>query len=299
MWQLGRPAILPPTSGLAPGTRLGAYEIVAGSAQAAWARSIARTTRSSNRDVALKVLPDVVRRRPRAARALRARSAKSSRRSIIRTSPHIYGLEEADGVSALVLELVEGPTLADRIAQGPIPLDEALPIARQIAEALEAAHEQGIIHRDLKPANIKVRPDGTVKVLDFGLAKALEPAAVRRRRCRSSPTITTPGDDAGRHDPRHGRVHEPGAGARRLRSIAAPTSGRSASCLWEMLTGRRLFDGETRRADARRRVAALNRVRHAGTLRRRSRPLLRRCLERDAKAGCATSARRELPLRSI
>ena len=79
------------------------------------------------------------------------------------------------------MELVEGPTLADRIAQGPIPLDEALPIAKQIAEALEAAHEQGIIHRDLKPANIKVRPDGTVKVLDFGLAKALEPAGDRRR----------------------------------------------------------------------------------------------------------------------
>ena len=79
-------------------------------------------------------------------------------------------------MQALVMELVEGPTLADRIAHGPIPVDEALPIARQIAEALEAAHEQGIIHRDLKPANIKVRPDGTVKVLDFGLAKALEPA---------------------------------------------------------------------------------------------------------------------------
>ena len=77
---------------------------------------------------------------------------------------------------ALVMELVEGPTLADRIAQGAIPADEALPIAKQIAEALEAAHEQGIIHRDLKPANVKVRPDGTVKVLDFGLAKALEPA---------------------------------------------------------------------------------------------------------------------------
>ena len=75
------------------------------------------------------------------------------------------------------MELVEGPTLADRIAQGPLPLDEALPIARQIAEALEAAHEQGIVHRDLKPANIKVRPDGTVKVLDFGLAKLAEPGA--------------------------------------------------------------------------------------------------------------------------
>ena len=100
--------------------------------------------------------------------------------------PHraIYGFERADGVGALVMELVEGPTLADRIAQGPIPLDEALPIARQIAEALEAAHEQGIIHRDLKPANIKLRPDGTVKVLDFGLAKALTPMqrGIRRRR---------------------------------------------------------------------------------------------------------------------
>ena len=85
---------------------------------------------------------------------------------------HIHGLEESGGVRALVMELVEGEDLAQRIARGPIPLDEALPIARQIAEALEAAHEQGIIHRDLKPANIKVRDDGTVKVLDFGLAKA-------------------------------------------------------------------------------------------------------------------------------
>ena len=89
----------------------------------------------------------------------------------------IYGLEEAEGVRALVLELVKGPTLADRIKQGPIPIDEALPIAKQIAEALEAAHEQGVIHRDLKPANVKVKDDGTVKVLDFGLAKAFQPDA--------------------------------------------------------------------------------------------------------------------------
>jgi len=87
----------------------------------------------------------------------------------------IYGLERSGGVTALVMELVEGPTLADRIADGAIPFDEALPIAKQIAEALEAAHEQGIVHRDLKPANIKVRPDGTVKALDFGLAKAMDP----------------------------------------------------------------------------------------------------------------------------
>ena len=89
----------------------------------------------------------------------------------------IYGLERSGATTALVMELVEGPTLADRIAQGAIPIEEALPIAKQIAEALEGAHEQGIIHRDLKPANIKVRPDGTVKVLDFGLAKALDQPA--------------------------------------------------------------------------------------------------------------------------
>ena len=86
----------------------------------------------------------------------------------------IHGLEDSQGTKALVLELVEGPTLADRIAHGPIPVDESLPIAKQIAEALEAAHEAGVIHRDLKPANIKVKDGGNVKVLDFGLAKALD-----------------------------------------------------------------------------------------------------------------------------
>ena len=105
---------------------------------------------------------------------------------------HIHGLETSDGVTALVMELVEGPTLADRIAQGAIPIDEALQIAKQIAEALESAHEQRIIHRDLKPANIKLRPDGTVKVLDFGLAKALEPTRGVSAVVSHSPTITTP-----------------------------------------------------------------------------------------------------------
>ena len=101
----------------------------------------------------------------------------------------IHGHEESEGTRALVLELVEGPTLADRIAQGPIPVDEALPIAKQIAEALEAAHEAGVIHRDLKPANIKVREDGTVKVLDFGLAKAFQPDASDPN-LSQSPTIS-------------------------------------------------------------------------------------------------------------
>ena len=109
--------------------------------------------------------------------------------------PHIagiYGLEETDGSQALIMELVEGEDLSQRIARGAIPLDEALPIAKQIAEALEAAHEQGIIHRDLKPANIKVRSDGTVKVLDFGLAKGMESPAGSSPSASMSPTLTTP-----------------------------------------------------------------------------------------------------------
>ncbi len=126
-----------------------------------------------NRQVALKILPEAFATDPdRLARFQREAQVLASL-----NHPNIaaiYGIEEADDTRALVLELVEGPTLADRIAQGAIPLDEALPIAKQIAEALEAAHEAGVIHRDLKPANIKVRDDGTVKVLDFGLAKALD-----------------------------------------------------------------------------------------------------------------------------
>ena len=125
------------------------------------------------------------------------RLARFSREAQVLASlnhPHIgaiYGLEECDGVRALVLELVEGLTLADRITQAPIPLDEALRMSRQIAEALEAAHELGIVHRDLKPSNIKLRLDGTVKVLDFGLAKVIEAAAVGGDPAQS-PTITSP-----------------------------------------------------------------------------------------------------------
>jgi Tol biopolymer transport system component len=143
------------------------------------------------RDDALKVLPEAFASDPE-------RLARFQREAQVLASlnhpniAHVYGLEESDGTKALVMELVEGPTLADRIAKGPISIDEALPIAKQIAEALEAAHEQGIIHRDLKPANIKVRPDGTVKVLDFGLAKAMEPVGVVSSSVSQSPTITTP-----------------------------------------------------------------------------------------------------------
>ena len=131
------------------------------------------TDTNLDRQVAIKVLPDAF-----ASDADRlARFEREAKVLASLNHPNIgaiYGLEKSGDIRALVLELVEGPTLADRIAQGPIPLDEALPIAKQIAEALEAAHEQGVIHRDLKPANIKVKAGGTVKVLDFGLAKALD-----------------------------------------------------------------------------------------------------------------------------
>ena len=110
---------------------------------------------------------------------------------------HIHGLEESGGTTALVTELVEGEDLSQRISRGPIPLDEALPIARQIAEALEAAHDHRIIHRDLKPANIKVRPDGTVKVLDFGLAKAVDPTAGSSATAMNSPTLSIHATQAG------------------------------------------------------------------------------------------------------
>ncbi len=155
---------------LLSGRRLGAYQVherigVGGMGEVYRARDT-----KLGRDVAIKILPKLFTSDPDRL----ARFEREARMLASLNHPHIgaiYGLEDADGVHALVLELVEGETLADRIAHGPIPLTEALPIARQIAEALDAAHEKGIIHRDLKPANIKITPDGIVKVLDFGLAR--------------------------------------------------------------------------------------------------------------------------------
>jgi serine/threonine-protein kinase len=168
---------------LTAGTKLGPYEIVSSLGAGGMGEVYRARDAKLNRDVALKILPQQFVLDPdRLARFKREAQVLASL-----NHPNIaaiYGFEESTpstssglaAVQALVLELVEGPTLADRIAQGPIPLDEVLPIARQVAEALDAAHEQGIVHRDLKPANIKLRSDGTVKVLDFGLAKAMEPA---------------------------------------------------------------------------------------------------------------------------
>ena len=169
-----------------------------------------------NRDVALKVLPDAF-----AGDADRlARFTREAQTLASLNHPniaHIHGLEESGGVRALVMELVEGDDLSQRIARGAIPVDEALPIAKQIADALEAAHQQGIIHRDLKPANIKLRPDGTVKVLDFGLAKALAPE--QDQASGDAPVAVADHHEPGHadrlgHRPRNGRVHGAGAGER-------------------------------------------------------------------------------------
>src|SRR6186997_3480781 len=176
-----------------PGTRLGAYEITSAIGAGGMGEVYrARDTRLQ-RDVAIKILPSTFGRDPE-------RLARFEREAQVLASlnhpniAQIYGVETtSDGGSAIVMELVDGEDLAERIARGAVPVDEAIPIARQIAEALEVAHEQGIIHRDLKPANLKLRPDGTVKVLDFGLAKALEPVLSNAETAASlSPTITSP-----------------------------------------------------------------------------------------------------------
>ena len=157
---------------LTSGSRLGHSDVTGLLGEGGMGQVWQATDTQLNRQVALKILPDAFADDP-------DRLARFQREAQVLASlnhpgiAQIHGIEEADGTRALVLELVEGSTLADRIKQGPIPVDEALPIATQIAEALEAAHERGVIHRDLKPANIKVRPDGTVKVLDFGLPAGL------------------------------------------------------------------------------------------------------------------------------
>ena len=196
-----------------------------------------------DRDVAIKILPEAFAHdADRLARFQReAKTLASLNHPNIAA---IHGLEESGGVRALVMELVEGDDLSQRIARGAIPLDEALPIAKQIAEALEAAHEQGIIHRDLKPSNIKVRDDGTVKMLDFGLAKAIEHAAAMSPGSSQSPTLITPEltmagvilGTAAYMSPEQANGKE----ADRSADVWA-----FGCVLYEMLTGRRAFDGDT------------------------------------------------------
>ena len=234
------------------------------------------------RDVAIKVLPSAfVSDRDRVARFTREAQVLASL-----NHPNIaaiYRFEEANDVKALVLELVEGPTLAECIAKGPIPVDDALPMARQIADALEAAHEQGIIHRDLKPANIKLRPDGAVKVLDFGLAKALERVAAPRGEATTSPTITGP------ERTQMGMILGTAAYMSPEQAKGRQADKRSdvwafGAVLYEMMSGRRAFTGE----DISDTLAAVLRQDVDWTALPASTPvsvrrLLARCLDRDVR----------------
>jgi serine/threonine protein kinase/Tol biopolymer transport system component len=267
---------------LTSGSRLGSYEILAAIGAGGMGEVYRAHDTKLGRDVAVKILPESFVDDPeRIARFRREAQVLASL-----NHPHIaaiYGLEEANGSQFLVLELVEGGTLADRLKSGPLPVDEALTVARQIAEALEAAHEKGIIHRDLKPANIAFTGNGAVKVLDFGLAKALEPAVAVAGDMTASPTITTPAmtqlgmilGTAAYMSPEQAK----GKAADKRSDIWA-----FGCVLYEILTGKRAFDGE----DVSETLAAVLRADPDWTALPVSTPaivrrLLRRCVERDRK----------------
>ena len=192
-----------------------------------------------NRDVALKILPQQF------ASDSQRMGRFQREAEVLASLDHpnigqIYGIEEAGQTKALVLQLIEGPTLAERIAQGPIPVEDALKIALQITEGLEAAHEKGVIHRDLKPANIKITPEGQVKILDFGLAKALEGEAPESS-LSQSPTLTAAATQAG-------VILGTAAYMSPEQAKGQPVDKRAdiwafGVVLYEMVTGRRAFEG--------------------------------------------------------
>jgi len=227
---------------LETGVRLGPYEVMGPLGAGGMGEVYRARDARLGRDVALKVLPtELANDSERLARFGREAQVLASLNHPGIAA--IYGIEESADTKALVLELVEGPTLAERLAAGPLPIDEAIGAAAAIASALEAAHEQGIIHRDLKPANIKMRPDGAVKVLDFGLAKALDPATTTGVDMTRSPTITA-------HATRAGIILGTAAYMAPEQAKGKAVDRRAdiwgfGVVLYEMLSGRRLFDGET------------------------------------------------------
>jgi Tol biopolymer transport system component len=221
------------------GTRLGPYEIGALIGVGGMGEVYRATDTNLKRDVALKVLPQsLVTDANRLARLQREAEVLAALNH--HNVAQIYGLERSDGRTALVMELIEGPTLAERIAQGALPPNEALNVALQIVSALEAAHERGIVHRDLKPANIKVKPDGTIKVLDFGIAKALDARAISGPQ---PPSLTTPSMTEA------GVVLGTAAYMSPEQARGKPVDRRAdvwafGCVLYEMLTGKRAFEGE-------------------------------------------------------
>jgi eukaryotic-like serine/threonine-protein kinase len=281
---------------LAPGFRLGPYEIL-GALGAGGMGEVYRARDSRlDRDVAIKILPELFATDP--DRLMRfEREAKTLATLNHSGIAQIYGIEEAAAAGAgqaapraLVMELVEGEDLSKVIARGPVPLEQALPIARQIAEALEAAHDAGIVHRDLKPANIKVRPDGTVKVLDFGLAKTPAPAASGSGPLANSPTFTSPAfaqAPAGQALTQMGVILGTVAYMAPEQARGRPVDKRvdvwAFGCvLFEMLAGRSAFGGETVTDTL---AAIMTRPPDLAQLPpgtpRGIRRLLERCLERD------------------
>jgi len=285
---------------LAAGARLGPYEILSALGAGGMGEVYRARDVKLNRDVAIKILSEsVAADRDRLARFKREAQVLAALNH--QNIAHIHGFEDSTGTPALVMELVEGPTLADRIARGPIPIDEALPIAKQIAEALEAAHEQGIIHRDLKPANITVRADGTVKVLDFGLAKALDPPAANDAAgaLATSPTITSPALTATGVILGTAAYMSPEQAKGRL--VDKRSDIWAFGCvLYEMLTGKRAFAAD----DVSDTLAAVLRGEPdwrklprapAPALRR----LLRRCLDKDPKRRLDSAAAARLEIEDV
>src|SRR5260370_11093532 len=227
--------------GLGGGRRLGPYEIQAPLGAGGMGEVYRARETKLGRDVAIKILSQVFTSDP----GRLARFERESRMLATLNHPHIgaiYGVEDAESVHALVLELVEGDTLAERLRRGPIPVTDALAIARQIAEALESAHERGIVHRDLKPGNVKITPDGTVKVLDFGLAKATSNDAVGFD-LDKLPTITVDETSAGAI---LGTVAYMSPEQARGKAVDKRTDIWAFGCLlFEMISVRMAFSGET------------------------------------------------------
>jgi serine/threonine protein kinase len=228
---------------LTPGTRLGVYEVTAPIGEGGMGRIYQATDTTLGRQVAIKILPDAFAADPERL----SRFEREARTLASLNHPHIaaiYAVEKSAGMHALVMELVEGDDLSQRIAHGAIPIEEALPIAKQIAEALEAAHDQGIIHRDLKPANIKVRADGTVKLLDFGLAKTLEPCGGGLL-VSSAPTIASPALMTG-VDVILGTAAYMSPEQARGNAVDKRSDIWAFGCvLYEMLTANRAFEGDS------------------------------------------------------
>jgi serine/threonine-protein kinase len=275
---------------LVPGSRLGPYEITAPLGEGGMGVVYRATDPKLKREVAIKVLPE-------AFAADADRLARFEREAQVLAQLHhpniasIFGLEESGGVRALVMELAEGEDLADRLRRGPLPLDEALDAARQLVDALEAAHERGIVHRDLKPANIKLTPEGKVKVLDFGLAKALDPPATANSTTDPlrSPTLMNSATMTAAHGTRIGVLL--GTAAYMSPEQARGQAVDERADIWafgvvllEMLTGRAPFTGDTV-SDVL--AAVLTREVPWGALPARTpagvRRLRARCLERDPR----------------